>query len=196
MSRKKGVKREATKFIARADALILFVESVNGSGLSAQDATWAVEGALIKLAAGFEQLMLHSLVGAVNNDTSSLTAITGVTFPRHMTDEVCEYLVTGGRYFDFRGRDGLIKTLRQYLLTTHYLVQDVSNPARKQSLDRVIALRNFAAHESVESGRMARAATGTRMSAAGAWLKRQGRFRVLALDLRQLAVAINSHAPY
>ncbi len=37
---------------------------------------------LIKLSAQFEHLVLHALVGAINNDSSLLTATTGVTFPK------------------------------------------------------------------------------------------------------------------
>ncbi len=196
MPRKKSVRREAARFVGRTDELIQYVDDVLATGLAAQETTWAVEGALVKLAAGFEQLMLRCLVGAVNNDTSGLSAVTGVAFPAHMTDEVCEYMVTGGKYFDFRGRDGLIKTLRQYLPATHYLVIDVSDAARRRSLDRLIALRNFAAHESRQSKRAARASTETNMSSAGAWLKRQGRFRVLATDIRHIAATIQMHAPY
>ena len=57
----------------------------------------------------FEQLMLFAIVCAINNDTKTISDSTGVEFPKHLTDEVCEYLVLGGRYFDFKGRDGLIR---------------------------------------------------------------------------------------
>ena len=78
--------------------------------------------------------MLDTLVGALNNDTSTLSTRTGFSFPKHLTDEVCRFLVTGRGYFDFKGRDGLIKTLKQYLPDDHYLVEVVSKPFGCQPL--------------------------------------------------------------
>ncbi|MFV2063878.1 MAG: hypothetical protein ACC726_10260 [Chloroflexota bacterium] len=63
-------------------------------------------------------------------------------------------------------------------------------------LERLIALRNFAAHESSQSKKAAKLATGTNMSAAGAWLKRQGRFKELSRPLQRLALEIEAGAPY
>src|ERR1035437_1028973 len=114
MPRKKSVKFSARTFRARLGALNAYYDAVLSSGLTDQQITWAVEGWLIKLEAEFEHLVLQGLVGAINNDTSLLTSTTDVAFPRHLTDEVCEFLVVGHGYFDFRGRDGLIKTLKQY----------------------------------------------------------------------------------
>ena len=42
--------------------------------------------------------------------------------------------MTGRGYFDFKGRDGLIKTLKQYLPDDHYLVEVVSKPFGCQPL--------------------------------------------------------------
>jgi hypothetical protein len=86
--------------------------------------------------------MLDTLVGAINNDTSTLSGSTGIDFPRHLTDEVPEYIVTGGRYFDFRGRDGLIKLLRQYVPENHYVVDIVKRQKHRVTLERLVALRN------------------------------------------------------
>lgn len=196
MPRKKSVKGAARAFQARVDALDALYDAVLASPLSDQQITWAVEAGLIKLSAHFEQLVLHALVGAINNDTTLLTSTTGVAFPKHLTDEVCEFLVVGSEYFDFRGRDGLIKKLKDYLPATHYLVVAASRPAYRQPLERMFALRNFAAHESPKSKAKARESTGANMSAAGAWLKRQGRFKDITGPLRRLAAEIEAGAPY
>lgn len=196
MPRKKSVKGAALAFAQSIDDLDAFFDAVLLSGLTDQQVTWAAETTVIKLSARFEHLVLDALVGAINNDPSLLTSTTGVTFPRHLTDEVCEYLVVGNGYFDFKGRDGLIKTLKQYLPTSHYLVVAVSKAQYTQPLNRLLALRNFAAHESAKSKKAARAAVATNLSAAGAWLKRQNRFKGLSEPLRRLAAEIEAGAPY
>lgn len=68
--------------------------------------TWSYEAALIKAYVAFEHLMLDCIVSTINNDTSTISARTGIAFLQHLTDEVYAYLVTGGGFFDFKGRDG------------------------------------------------------------------------------------------
>jgi hypothetical protein len=195
--KKKSAKRTARRFSDTTLDLDRFCDDIVGSKLDDQWKTWAVEAALIKLAVGFERLMLDALVAAVNNDTAQISNTTGVQFPKHLTDEVCEYIVTGGGYFDFRGRSGLISLLKRYLPTDHYLVVTVKWPRYKRALENLIALRNFAAHESAQSKRRAKDALGvSNLSSAGAWLKRQDRFRHLSKDLRDLSNEIEQAAPY
>lgn len=107
MSRKKSVRRAARLFQNQVDELNRYCAAVQAASLTKQQVTWAVEAGLIKLSAEFERLILDALVGAINNDTTTLSSGTGIRFPKHLTDEVCEYLVTGTGYFDFKGRDGL-----------------------------------------------------------------------------------------
>jgi hypothetical protein len=196
MAKKKSVKRAARTFVALLDELDQYYMSVQAAPLTKQQTTWAVEASLIKLSAGFERMLLEALVGAINNDTSTLSARTGIDFPKHLTDEVCEYLVIGSGYFDFRGREGLIKTLKDFLPDSHYLVVAVKKTQFRVPLERLIALRNFAAHESPQSKRNARDAVGRRLSAAGAWLKVQNRFLDITAPLRVLANEIEAGAPY
>lgn len=33
--------------------------------------------------------------GVINDDTTTISEVSGVDFPKHLTDEVCEYLVLG-----------------------------------------------------------------------------------------------------
>lgn len=141
--------------------------------------------------------MLDTLVGALNNDTSTLSTRTGFSFPKHLTDEVCRFLVTGRGYFDFKGRDGLIKALKQYLPDDHYLVEVVSKPGYRNSLELLSAARNYAAHESQQSKSAFKKATGQdRVGAAGSWLKRQNRFQTIADRLKAMADEIHAEAPY
>lgn len=196
MPKKKSAKKAARDFLTLASELEEFLQRVEGSELSDREISWAYEAALIKLSASFEQLMLRALVAAINNDTTQLSLSTGVKFPTHLTDKVCEFIVTGGTYLDFRGRDGLIKTLGHFLPSDHYLASTVKKATYRQALERLIALRNFAAHESAQSKRFAKEAVGVRLSSAGAWTKKQGRFGTIAGKLRELAQEIEGQAPY
>lgn len=196
MPKKQSAKLAAKRFDDRADELENYVNDVLASGLGDQAQTLAVEAALIKLAASFERLMLDALVCAVNNDTQHLKTTTGIEFPKHLTSEVCDYIVTSGGYFDYRGRDGLIQTLKRAIPDTHYLVTVVKKQQYKEPLERLVALRNFAAHESPQSKAKAKQTLGTNLSAAGAWTKRQGRYAQLSSKLRALAAEIDANAPY
>jgi hypothetical protein len=196
MPKKKSVRLAADTFIGRSDALDNYYSQVISSGLSAQDTTWAIEAAIIKLSVYFEHLMLEALVGAINNDTSTVSSSVGIPFPKHLTDEVCEYLVTGGWYFDFKGRDGLIKVLKRFVPDDHYLLEAVSKQKYKAALERLFALRNLAAHESRRGRAVARVAVAGRIASAGAWLKKGDKFRGINERLRELAEEVGDAAPY
>jgi hypothetical protein len=142
-------------------------------------------------------MMLSAIVGAINNDSTTISKSTGVEFPKHLTDEVCEYLVLGGGYFCFKGRDGLIKNLKKYVPGDHYLVTIVKKPKYEDSLEQLTALRNYAAHESNQSKRAALTAIGQeRVGSAGSWLKLQGRYGSISTRLKELGQEIHDGAPY
>lgn len=195
MARKKSVRIASERFVDLAERLDDYYLSVLIADLGPQQVTWACDAAIIKLSAYFEILMLNALVGAVNNDTATISASTGVPFPRHLRDEVCEFIVTSGRYFDFRGRDGLIKVLKTFVPADHYLVEIVSKPRYRETLDRLVALRNFAAHESRQGKKRAVELVGG-LSAAGAWLKKDDRFLDLSKRLQELADELGKAAPF
>lgn len=197
MSRKKSAKYAANAFKNEIDRILVFVQEAEDAKLTDQAMTWTYELALIKTAVAFEHLMLECIVCAVNNDTGTISSQTGINFPKHLTDEVCEYLVTGGGYFDFKGRDGLLKVLRQFMPPTHYLPTAVKDPRFKDALDQLVALRNFAAHESPASKKkVLEVLKIQKIGSAGAWVKRQGRFQKLASRLTDLADSISAAAPY
>jgi hypothetical protein len=193
MPRKKSVKLSAQHFKDEVGHICTFVVDASANQTD-EHITWIHNYAIIRLYTEFESLMLDALVGAVNNDTSTLEATTSVAFPKHLTDEVCEFLITGTGYFDFKGRDGLIKTLKSFVPETHYLLVAVRRPIYKQALERLSTLRNFAAHESTSAKRAALTATGG--SSSGAWLKRQNRFNSIADHLKALAEELRTSAPY
>jgi hypothetical protein len=196
MARRKSIKKVAQDFQADVIAVKSFAAAARDA-LSVQDTTWAYEYAIIRLYRDFEDLILNALKGAINNNTSTLSKTLNIEFPKSLSDAVCEYIVTGGSYFDFKGRDGLIKTLKSYVPADHYLVEIVKKDKYKDALERLSALRNFAAHDSELSRTKAKAAVDqNRIGAAGAWLKSQDRLETIADRLTELAQEIEIASPY
>lgn len=195
MPKKTSIKASANEFKAETEKILAFV--VASSGLGDEHVSWCHDLAIIRLYRAFESLMLDTLVGALNNDTSTLSSRTGFSFPKHLTDEVCRFLVTGRGYFDFKGRDGLIKTLKQYLPDDHYLVEIVSKAGHRNALELLSSARNYAAHDSPQSkDAFKRATDQVRVGSAGSWLKRQNRFQNIADRLKAMADEIHAEAPY
>jgi hypothetical protein len=196
MPRKKSVKRSANDFKARADDVAAFATDAKQK-FTDQQVSWAYDYAILRLYREFEALMLDALVGAISNDTATIAKSTGITFPKHLTDEVCEYLIIRNGYFDFRGRDGLIRTLKEYVPADHYLVTAVKKDKYRESLERLSALRNLAAYNSaVAKTRAKKAVQQERMPDAGSWLKKQDRLKAIIDRLKELADDIANGAPY
>ena len=197
MPKKKSSKKAAEAFKRKVEAINMFLSPKNLSPFSEEHKTWVHDYAIIRLYRDFESLILNCLIAAINSDTSQLSRTTGVDFPKHLTDEVCRYIVVGDGYFDFRGWDGLIYTLKRYLPKEHYLVTIVKKPEYRGALEQLSALRNFAAHDSRPSKKRAlQAIGGQKLSSSGAWLKTQGRFEEISTSLRSLADEVRREAPY
>lgn len=195
--RKFSVQGTADSFVSEADQIVEYLEGIWDANLSDEHISWCYDYAIIRLYRAFEGLILWALVGSINNDTSTIAAKTGFAFPKHLTDEVCFYLVTGTGYFDFKGYSGLIGTLKKYLPDNHYLITTIKKDKFKNHVDRLCALRNYAAHESPQSKRSALAAVNQkRMGSAGSWLKCRDRFGKLATKLQELSKEIRDQAPY
>lgn len=194
--RKQSIIKSAHDFSAEADEVLVFAQNCEDA-LSEKEVSWAYEGAIIRLYRAFENLMLDAIVGAINNDSATLSSTTGVTFPKHLNRDVCEYIVIGSGYFDFKGRDGLIKALKQFVPANRYILDTVKKPTYQDSLEKLSALRNYAAHGSSQSKGVALSATGQKkISSAGSWLKRQSRLESVVKDHKRLAGEIEDSAPY
>ena len=195
MPRKKSVKLSAKRFIEAVDRIQEFFDKT--SGLQEEIHSWCTEYAVIRLYTEFEVMMLSALVGAINNDTATLSQTIGFDFPRHLSQDVCTYMIVGTGYFDFKGRDGLIQIVKQYVPDTHYLVAIVKDPDYKDSLEQLSALRNLAAHLSNKAKKAAvKAIGGEKIGSAGKWLRRQERFKSLCDSLKKLARDVDRKAPY
>ena len=194
--KKKSIKKAAQRFRTQSASVVAFAQECS-TKLGKKEASWAYDYAVIALYREFEALMKDALVGAVNNDSSTTSTTLGITLPKHLSFDVCEYLVAGGGYFDLRGRAGLIKLIKRYVPDTHYLVRTVEKPRYRQPIDRLVALRNFAAHSSRQAKAAALKAVGqNRIGTAGSWLKSGSRLADLVKSLDDLATELETLAPY
>lgn len=195
--KKKSAKKASETFRGKVEEIEAFLRTKSLASFSDEHVSWVHDYAIIRLYRDFEDLILHCLVAAINNDTERLSQTTGVDFPKHLTDEVCQYIIVGDGYFDFRGRDGLIKQLLKYLPKDHYLVAIIKTARYREALEQLTALRNFAAHGSKPSKKQALKAIGrVKMHSSGAWLKKQNRFGKISKELKALAGDVNKRAPY
>ena len=195
MPRKKSIKALAKEYLKVSDAIVEYFNLT--AALKEEYSQWCADYAIIRLYREFETLMLGALAGAINNDAATISTTVGFNFPKHMSDNVCRYLVIGTGYFDFKGRDGLIKTAREFVPDSHYLVTVLKDAKYKDALERISAFRNLAAHDSEKAREAARKAIGgTKIGTVGSWLRAGGRFTDISDSLKALAQDIEKKAPY
>lgn len=183
------------------DRIEQFTRTAAENGLKDADLSFVYDAALIKAWVVFEKFMLTALVAAINQDSAAISARSGVDFPKHLSKKVCEYLVTGGGYFNFNGFGGLVGTVKDYLPDGHWLPKTLQRKTADgksvyaPQVDLFAALRNFAAHESPQSKVRALKATGrARLLSAGAYLKGGKQFEGITAMVRELAADLEKAA--
>ena len=159
--KKKSIRQSARTFQSNIDGILAFSQRTHADGsLTETDVSWCYDLAIIRVYREFEDLMLSCLVALINSDSTTFSNHKKRKFPVHMNVEVCEYLICGDGYFDFAGRSGLINTIKKIVPATHWLPTIVKDGAYTETLDKLSALRNFAAHDSDVSKKRALEAIG------------------------------------
>lgn len=181
MARTKDITKSITAFKGQLKAIERFISIATqnvhlGSRKSNKkfndtERDWCYDLAIIKLFVAFETLMLECLICSMNNKQSVVSETTGISFGK-LTVPVCEYLIQGDGFFDFKGKSGLVQTLLRFLPKDHWLVVTVKKPDFNDVLEQLSALRNFAAHDSETAKKSAlKAIKGKSLKSAGAWLR-------------------------
>ncbi len=196
MPKKKSIKRVAQTFMEESHEIMTFFKET--AGLKEEWREWSADYAVVLLYGAFEAMMLRALAGAINNDSTTISEKLGIKFPKHMSETVCTYLVTGTGYFDFKGRAGLIEVIKKYVPESHYLCKNVKDSKFKDPLDHLCGLRNLAAHRDSQRAHdaAAQAVGQAKIGSAGAWLRAHDRFESLCDSLNALAKKIEEDAPY
>ncbi|MGC2780587.1 MAG: hypothetical protein WA418_33620 [Bradyrhizobium sp.] len=153
-----------------------FVQEAKDKAMSdvAQDSCY--EFAIIWAYKEFEQFILNILVAQINRDPSRFYKAIGVIFDKHPTVDQCKYLLTGDRYFDFRGHGGLVQLIRKAAGVGSLLEIAAKDKEGRVAFEILVGLRNYVAHESDQSRQAALTAMRhwepdrQNLGSAGYWL--------------------------
>jgi hypothetical protein len=110
------------------------------------------ESVLLRLCAHWEAFIDEHLIDCVNRDPSRLSEFFGATIPKNPSKGLCQALLIGENYWDFRSFGDLKGYSRKIL-------PDESNPflqvstANTKKIDQVYKIRNYLSHYSAKAYR-------------------------------------------
>ena len=155
--------------------------------------SYSYENAIIMVYREFERFVLRLMISCLNHDHSHFEDTYGIKLGKHINDDVCEFLITKGGYFDFNGYSGLIKSLYQTIGEEHSLIECFKQSECKAAIQRMCTLRNYAAHNSSKSKKaVLQEYSLKRAKSAGSLLKQSGRFNEIVNQLVQLSENIKN----
>jgi len=197
MANKKSMSKVIRNFHLAIDEQQDFVELALAARMTDRHVSLIYEMSLIKIVSAVELLVLDSMITVINRDAAAVRRRHGIRVPLHMTNDMCEFLIVRNGYFSFSNRETMLTRVNEFFLRDHWLAVTLRASSNKDSFDRMMALRHFAAHGSEYSRHKAKEATGAqRLASAGAWLRSGRRFPSLLKSVRDIAVALEAAAPY
>ena len=149
---------------------------------------YSYEQAAIMLYRIFERFNLRVMISCLNHDHSHAEEHYSIKLGSHINDDVCEFLVTKGGFFDFKGRGGLTRVYSDTIGKNHNISKVIKKHDYEDAIEQLCAIRNYAAHNSAQSKKAAMKAFGvTRISSAGKCLKQKHRLDNIITSLVTLA---------
>jgi len=118
----------------------------------AQDKREIAESVLLRLCAYWESFVEKELVDCANIDCAQLAKYTGVQLPKHLSIAMCEAILMGGRYLNWRSV-GELKSLARKVLPDHVDPFAKITAATERKIDEVYVIRNYLSHHSKASRR-------------------------------------------
>lgn len=153
------------------------------------------EYGIIKLYKSFEVFLYKTIITCINHDSSKVCAHYKVQFGKHISDSMCNFILTKGGYFDFKGWSKLIEICTQHIGDTYGVVDILKkgkNGQYKKAIEELIAFRNYAAHSSEQSKESVKRVLGRkRIPQMGNYLKEGNRLENIADILCSLADELN-----
>lgn len=186
------------QFISELEKIEGYIEKC-GTVFAEEDLylSYSYENAILMTYKAFEIFVKRIMISCLNHDHSFFEDKYGIALGKHINDDVCEFLITKGGYFDFRGYSGLVDTLKNVLGSTNPFIGVVRKDPYKTHIDQLCAARNYAAHNSRQSKEAAKKAFGlTTISSAGSCLKKAGRFSNIISGLKGFAAEVKTTALY
>lgn len=186
------------QFISELDKIANYISRCNAVFSEEElHLSYSYENAILMTYKAFEIFVKRIMISCLNHDHSFFESKYGIALGKHINDDICEFLITKGRYFDFRGYSGLVDTLKGILGNNHPFISIVKQDTHKGYIDQLCAARNYAAHNSKQSKEAAKKAFGlTSISSAGSCLKKADRFSNIISGLKALANEIKTTTLY
>ena len=100
--RKSDLRKNHERFSNAVGRYRSFMHKVVNAKSSAAEKRDLAESVLLRLCAQWEAFVDEHLVDCVNRDHSKLSSFFGATIPKNPTKELCQVLLYGDRYRDFR----------------------------------------------------------------------------------------------
>ena len=196
MANEVSIKAVVTKFDGELDTILDFIEKYKGNGKGVF-AFYVYDYAVIKVFKDFEELLLNTIVGLINQEAANVESSSGHKGIKSLKKKDAETLFIGGRYFSFKGQNGLLKQIKKFFTINHWFINILSDTKYNRTFDILIPLRNFAAHSSKTAKKNAVSAVGLQqLGYSGAWLKVGNRFKNIIDDLKDISVRIKAQAKY
>ena len=156
---------------------------------------YSYENAVILLYKSLEKFILRTMISCLNHDHSHFEAKYGIKLGNHINDDVCEFLITKGGYFDFKRKSGLNKVLNAAIGANHNIGKVIKQTKYGPTIDQLCTARNYAAHNSVQSKReVMEVYKLERISSPGKFLSQKNRLQKLINGLKDLSDEVK-HTP-
>ena len=196
MASEVSIKTVAKKFSSQLDTISDFVQEHRGTG-NGVFVFYIYDYAIIKIFKDFEELLLDTIVGLINQEAPYTASATGHKGTKSLKKRDAENLFIGNKYFSFKGQNGLLKQIKTFFPANHWFINILSDIKYNQTFDILIPLRNFAAHSSKIAKKNAVKAVGLQqLGYSGKWLKVDNRFGNIVNDLKDIATRINTQAKF
>jgi hypothetical protein len=136
----------------------------------------------------FERFNLRVMISCLNHDHKHVQERYSISLGKHINDDVCEFLITKGGFFDFKGREGLLRVYGECIGKDHAVTNVIRDGTYKVAIEQLCAIRNYAAHNSEQSKNAAKKAFAVKsISSAGECLKQKRRLDSIIVSLVALA---------
>jgi hypothetical protein len=196
MANEVSIKAVVTKFDKELDTVLDFIAQHKGDGKGVF-VFYVYDYALIKFFKDFEELLVNTIVGLINQEAPYVASSSGHKGTKSVRKKDAENLFIGNRYFGFKGQNGLLKQIKSFFPTNHWFINILSDTKYTRTFDILIPLRNFAAHSSKTAKKNAiNAVELQQLGYSGAWLKVGSRFQNIIDDLKDIAARINAQAKF
>lgn len=143
---------ELDEAVARYRAFMVKILAAQRVISTAQEKRDIAESVLLRLCAHWESFVDEHLVDCINCDHTQLSAFFGVTIPPNPSKDLCQALIFGDSYKDFKS----FGDLKGY---TKKLLPNASNPflaiseTHHKRIDEVYRIRNYLSHYSTKGRR-------------------------------------------